>query len=199
VSRVVHRIEAESYAILRSRIDTSSYAPLTRAVIERVIHSTADVTLLDEIVCDEVTLTVAAEALAGGARIVADVGMVAAGITSRPVVSLVASPEAARLAASAGITRSAAAVRLALAHVGPGAVWAIGCAPTALVELIALAEQAQPVLVVGMPVGFVGAVESKEALRASGLPSVSNRSEKGGSSMAAAVVNALLYAEDASS
>jgi precorrin-8X/cobalt-precorrin-8 methylmutase len=199
MSRVVHPIEAESYAILRARVDTSSFAPLTRAVIERVIHSTADVTLLDEIVCDEVTLVVAAEALASGARIVADVGMVAAGITSRPVVSLVATPEAARLAASAGITRSAAAVRLALAQVGPGAVWAIGCAPTALTELIALAEQAAPVLVVGMPVGFVGAVESKEALRDSGLPSVSNRSEKGGSSMAAAVVNALLYAEDAAS
>jgi precorrin-8X/cobalt-precorrin-8 methylmutase len=199
MSRAVHPIEAESYAILRSRVDTSSLAPLTRAVIERVIHSTADVSLVDEIVCDEVTLTVAAEALAGGARIVADVGMVAAGITSRPVVSLVASPDAARLAASAGITRSAAAVRLALAQVGPGAVWAIGCAPTALTELIALAEQARPVLVVGMPVGFVGAVESKAALRESGLPAVSNRSEKGGSSMAAAVVNALLYAEDAAS
>ena len=198
MSRVVHPIEAESYEILRSRVDTASFAPLTRAVIERVIHSTADVSMLDEIVCDEITLTVAAEALRAGARIVADVGMVAAGITSRPVVSLVASPEAAALAASAGITRSAAAVRLAMAHVGPGAVWAIGCAPTALMELLALGDSAAPVLVVGMPVGFVGAVESKDALRASGLPSVSNRSEKGGSSMAAAVVNALLYAEELS-
>ncbi|MDQ1682907.1 MAG: precorrin-8X/cobalt-precorrin-8 methylmutase [Frankiaceae bacterium] len=198
MTRVVHPIEAESYEILRSRVDTSAFASLTRAVVERVIHSTADVSLVDDMVCDEVTLTVAAEALRGGARIVADVAMVAAGITTRPVVSLVASPEAAQLAASAGITRSAAAVRLALAQVGPGAVWAIGCAPTALLELIALADAAAPVLVVGVPVGFVGAVESKEALRASGLPSVSNRSEKGGSSMAAAVVNALLYAEESS-
>ncbi|MCU1675388.1 MAG: precorrin-8X methylmutase [Frankiales bacterium] len=195
MSRVVHPIEAESYEILRSRVDTSSFPALTRAVVERVIHSTADVTLLDEIVCDEVTLTAAAESLRGVARIVADVAMVAAGITSRPVVSLVGSPEAARLARDAGITRSAAAVRLALAQVGPGAVWAIGCAPTALMELLALAEQAAPVLVVGMPVGFVGAVESKQALRASGLPAVSNTSEKGGSSMAAAVINALVYAE----
>ncbi|MDQ1714278.1 MAG: precorrin-8X/cobalt-precorrin-8 methylmutase [Frankiaceae bacterium] len=198
MTRVVHPIEAESYEILRSRVDTTAFATLTRAVVERVIHSTADVSLVDDMVCDEVTLTVAAEALRGGARIVADVAMVAAGITTRPVVSLVASPEAAQLAASAGITRSAAAVRLALAQVGPGAVWAIGCAPTALLELIALADAAAPVLVVGVPVGFVGAVESKEALRASGLPSVSNRSEKGGSSMAAAVVNALLYAEESS-
>jgi len=196
VTRVVHPIEAESYEILRSRIDTSALLPLTRAVIERVIHSTADISLYDEIVCDEVSLTVAAEALRSGARIVADVGMVAAGITSRPVVSLVGSREPADLAREAGITRSAAAVRLALAHVGPGAVWAIGCAPTALLELLALADAAQPCLVIGMPVGFVGAVEAKAALRESGLPAVSNRSEKGGSSMAAAVVNALLYAEE---
>jgi precorrin-8X/cobalt-precorrin-8 methylmutase len=198
VTRVAHPIERESYEILRSRVDTAGFPPLTRAVIERVVHSTADVALVDDIVCDEVSLAAAVEALRGGARVVADVGMVAAGITSRPVVSLVGSPEAARLAADAGITRSAAAVRLALARVGPGAVWAIGCAPTALTELLSLADAAAPALIVGMPVGFVGAVESKKALRDSGLPAVSNVSEKGGSAMASAAVNALLYAgEDA--
>jgi precorrin-8X/cobalt-precorrin-8 methylmutase len=198
VTRLAHPIERESYEILRSRVDTTGYPPLTRAVIERVIHATADVALVDDIVCDEVTLAAAVEALRGGARIVADVGMVAAGITSRPVVSLVGSPEAARLAADAGITRSAAAVRLALAHVGAGAVWVVGCAPTALTELLALADRAAPALVVGMPVGFVGAAESKKSLRDSGLPAVSNVSERGGSAMASAAVNALLYAgEDA--
>ncbi|MDQ1680366.1 MAG: precorrin-8X/cobalt-precorrin-8 methylmutase [Frankiaceae bacterium] len=198
MTRLPHPIERESYAILRSRVDTTGYPPLTRAVIERVIHATADVALADDIVCDEVTLAAAVEALRGGARIVADVGMVAAGITSRPVVSLVGSPEAARLAADAGITRSAAAVRLALAHVGAGAVWVVGCAPTALTELLALADSARPALIVGMPVGFVGAVESKKSLRDSGLPAVSNVSERGGSAMASAAVNALLYAgEDA--
>jgi precorrin-8X/cobalt-precorrin-8 methylmutase len=198
VTRLAHPIERESYEILRSRVDTTGYPPLTRAVIERVVHATADVALVDDIVCDEVTLAAAVEALRGGARIVADVGMVAAGITSRPVVSLVGSPEAARLAADAGITRSAAAVRLALAHVGAGAVWVVGCAPTALTELLALADRAAPALVVGMPVGFVGAAESKKSLRDSGLPAVSNVSERGGSAMASAAVNALLYAgEDA--
>jgi precorrin-8X/cobalt-precorrin-8 methylmutase len=199
VTRLAHPIERESYEILRSRVDTTGYPPLTRAVIERVVHATADVALVDDIVCDEVTLAAAVEALRGGARIVADVGMVAAGITSRPVVSLVGSPEAARLAADAGITRSAAAVRLALAHVGAGAVWVVGCAPTALTELLALADRAAPALIVGMPVGFVGAAESKKSLRDSGLPAVSNVSERGGSAMASAAVNALLYAgEDAS-
>lgn len=196
MTRVVHPIEVESYEILRSRVSTDHLPPLTRAVVERVIHSTADIALLDEIVCDEVSLTAATEALRNGARVVADVGMVAAGITSRPVVSLIASREAADVAKQHGITRSAAAVRLSLAQVGPGAVWVIGCAPTALTELIAHAAQAQPTLVIGMPVGFVGAAESKAALRASGLPAVSNVSEKGGSAMAAAALNALLYAED---
>jgi precorrin-8X/cobalt-precorrin-8 methylmutase len=82
---------------------------------------------------------------------------------------------------------------LAVDDAGPGAVYVIGCAPTALTELVGLADVARPALVVGMPVGFVGAVEAKEALRASGLPAVSNRSAKGGAAAAAAAVNALLY------
>ncbi|MGW0584558.1 precorrin-8X methylmutase, partial [Streptomyces sp. NPDC002920] len=91
----------------------------------------------------------------------------------------------------AGLTRSARAVRLAYNEVGPGAIWVIGCAPTALEELLTL--DASPALVIGLPVGFVGAAESKAALRESGLPAVSNVSEKGGSAVAAAALNALLY------
>jgi precorrin-8X/cobalt-precorrin-8 methylmutase len=75
--------------------------------------------------------------------------------------------------------------------VGPGAVWVVGNAPTALFEL--LAGEYTPALVVGLPVGFVGAVESKRALRVAGVPAVSNISAKGGSAVAAAAVNALLY------
>ncbi|MFE0515949.1 precorrin-8X methylmutase, partial [Streptomyces sp. NPDC058964] len=80
-------------------------------------------------------------------------------------------------------------VSLGLAH--PAALWVIGCAPTALEELLTL--DASPALVIGLPVGFVGAAESKAALRESGLPAVSNVSEKGGSAVAAAALNALLY------
>ncbi|CAM5683475.1 Precorrin-8X/cobalt-precorrin-8 methylmutase OS=Streptomyces albaduncus OX=68172 GN=FHS32_003658 PE=3 SV=1 [Streptomyces griseoloalbus] len=82
-------------------------------------------------------------------------------------------------------------MRLAYEEVGPGALWVIGCAPTALEELLTL--DASPALVIGLPVGFVGAAESKAALRESGLPAVSNVSEKGGSAVAAAALNALLY------
>ncbi len=76
-------------------------------------------------------------------------------------------------------------------------MWVVGNAPTALYALLDLAAEARPSLVVGLPVGFVGAVESKQALRESGLPSVTNRSEKGGSAVAAATVNALLYGSNA--
>ncbi|MCO1594930.1 precorrin-8X methylmutase [Micromonospora sp. RHAY321] len=198
MSRVVHPIEAESYRILRDRVDLSHLPPLSRAVTERVVHASADLAYVDELVCDEAALESGLAALRAGAPVVTDVAMVAAGITraGRELVCPVAEPAAAELGRTAGITRSAAAVRIALDRVGPGAVWVVGCAPTALVELLTL--DAAPALVVGLPVGFVGAAESKAALRASGLPAVSNVGEKGGSAVAAAALNALLYVEEMS-
>ncbi|WP_328416321.1 precorrin-8X methylmutase [Micromonospora sp. NBC_00389] len=196
MSRVVHPIEAESYRILRDRVDLSHLPPLSRAVTERVVHASADLAYVDELVCDEPALESGLAALRAGVPVVTDVAMVAAGITRAglELVCPVAEPAAAELGRTAGITRSAAAVRIALDRVGPGAVWVVGCAPTALVELLTL--DAAPALVVGLPVGFVGAAESKAALRASGLPGVSNVGEKGGSAVAAAALNALLYVEE---
>lgn len=188
--RTVHPIEAESYRILRSRLDTSDLPPLTRAVVERVIHASADLAYASDLVADERALRAAHRALHhGAAPVVTDVAMVGAGITGRETICRL--PEAR---SAPGRTRSAHAVRLALDEVGPGAVWVIGCAPTALFELLAL--DARPALVIGLPVGFVGAAESKEALRASGLPALSNVSEKGGSAVAAAALNALLYTKE---
>lgn len=185
-SRTVHPIEEESFRILRSRLDTSRMPPLTRAVVERVVHSSADPGYAADLVCDEPSLAAAREALAAGAPIVADVEMVASGITARKALCRLRDAVPAP-----GLTRSAHAIRLAYTEVGPGAVWVIGCAPTALEELLTL--DAAPALIIGLPVGFVGAAESKAALRASGLPAVSNISEKGGSAVAAAALNALLY------
>jgi precorrin-8X/cobalt-precorrin-8 methylmutase len=193
VSRLVHPIEVESYAILRSRTDTASLTPLTKAVVERVIHASADLAYRDELVMVESDLVAAHQALWAGAPVVCDVAMVAAGITRHPAKTWLNDPRTPQVAAEQGITRSAAAVRVALDQVGPGAVWVIGCAPTALFELLTL--DAAPALVIGLPVGFVGAAESKAALRDSGLPAVSNTSEKGGSAVAAAALNALLYTE----
>ena len=176
-------------AILRSRVDLSHLPPLQRAVVERVVHASADLDYVDDLVLpSEDVLRRAADALAGGAPVVADVEMVAAGITR--VQALCRVREAV---ARDGLTRSAVALEEAAAAAGPGALYVVGCAPTALFRLLEL--DAAPSLVVGLPVGFVGAAESKQALRDSGLPAVSNLSEKGGSAVASAALNALLYAE----
>ena len=120
--------------------------------------------------------------------------MVAAGITARETLCLVSDPRARELSEELGITRSAAGFRLAAEEVGDGAVWVVGNAPTALFEL--LETDSRPALVVGLPVGFVGAAESKDALLRSDLPGVANRGPKGGSAVAAAALNALIYYEE---
>jgi precorrin-8X/cobalt-precorrin-8 methylmutase len=205
--RTVHPIEQESYAILRARLldrypASDALPPLARAVIERIVHASADLDYAEDLVLpDEDALAAAVRALRDGAPIVADVAMVAAGITKRAAVCRIGDANASRLAAAESLTRSAAALRLAAEEVGPGAVYVIGCAPTALFELVDHPAAYRPRLVIGLPVGFVGAAESKAALReagaAAGLPSISNISAKGGSAVAAAALNALLYWEAA--
>jgi precorrin-8X/cobalt-precorrin-8 methylmutase len=192
--RRVHPIEAESYRILREMVDLSYLGPLSRAVAERVIHASADPEYAETLALDEGTLERAVEVLRRGVPIVADVRMVAAGITSREVLCFVSDPRAKDLSERLGITRSAAGFRIASEEVGPGAVWVVGNAPTALFELLGM--DAEPALVVGLPVGFVGAAESKGKLLESGLPAVANRGPKGGSAVAAAALNALLYYEE---
>jgi precorrin-8X/cobalt-precorrin-8 methylmutase len=190
----VHPIEVESYAILRTRLDTTDLPPLTRAVVERVVHTSADPSWAGDLVCDEDALRAGRAALLAGAPLVVDVRMVAAGITGRPCTVALDLAEPA----VDGLTRSAAGIRAAATQHPDGAVWVIGNAPTALAELVRCGGRkptsgVRTPLVVGLPVGFVGSVAAKAALRASGLPSVSNRSERGGAASAAAAVNALLY------
>ena len=201
MNRVVHPIEQESFAILRAELAerhpaAAALPPLARTVLERVVHASADPDYAADLVLpDESVLEDAVEALRAGTPVVADVAMVAAGITRRQTLCRIGDPRAVELAADAGITRSAAALRLAAEEAGPGAVYVVGCAPTALFELIERSGGYRPRLVFGLPVGFVGAAESKAALRESGLPAVSNVSGKGGSAVAAAALNALLYWE----
>jgi precorrin-8X/cobalt-precorrin-8 methylmutase len=192
--RRVHRIEDESYRILRERVDLSHLGPLSRAVAERVIHASADLEYAESLVLDEAALERGLEAVRRGAPVVADVGMVAAGITAREALCFVSDPRARLLSERLGITRSAAGFRLAKKKAGLEAVWVVGNAPTALFELLEL--EAGPALVVGLPVGFVGAAEAKERVISSGLPAVANRGPKGGSAVAAAALNALLYIEE---
>lgn len=192
--RRVHPIEAESYRILRELVDLSRFGPLGRAVAERVIHASADPEYADTLVLDERTLESGLEALRRGAPVVTDVGMVAAGITARETLCFVSDPRSRELSERLGITRSAAGFRIAAEEVGEGTVWVVGNAPTALFDLIE-ADNC-PAFVVGLPVGFVGASESKEALLESGLPALANRGPKGGSAVAAAALNALIYYEE---
>ena len=189
-----HRIEQESCRVLRELVDLSDLGPLSKAVAERVIHASADLEYADSMVLNEEALRRGLEALRRGTPIVADVGMVAAGITAREALCFVSDPRARELSETLGTTRSAAGVRVAAEEVGTGAVWVVGNAPTALFELLEL--DVEPALVVGLPVGFVGAAESKERLVESGLPAVANRGPKGGSAVAAAALNALLYLEE---
>ncbi|CAN5910930.1 precorrin-8X methylmutase [soil metagenome] len=192
----VHPIEAESYRILAERVDLTRWAPISRAVVARVIHAAADVGYADSLVLDEATCGAAVEALRGGAPVVADVDMVAVAGRRAGAVSLLA--EGRARAATDGLsepdlTVSAAAMREAADRWPDRPVVVVGNAPTALFEVIRLAEAGawSPSLVIGLPVGFVGAADSKAALRASGLPAVSNVGERGGSAVAGAALNAL--------
>ena len=192
--RRVHPIETESYHILRGLVDLSHLGPLSRAVAERIIHASADLEYAESLILDEAALERGIEALRREAPIVTDVGMVAAGITSRETRCFVSDPRTRGLSEDLGITRSAAGLRLAADEVGMGAIWVVGNAPTALFEL--LEKDASPALAIGLPVGFVGASESKATLATSGLPAVTNRGPKGGSAVAAAALNALIYYEE---
>jgi len=195
MTHAVHPIEAESYRILRARVDLSHLPPLTCAVTERVVHASADLEYAGTLMLDEDSLRAGRAALLAGAPLVCDTRMVAGGITRREASVPLLDPRTATLAARDAITRTAAAMRLAIAETGPGAVWAVGNAPTALFELLERPPR-DPALVVGLPVGFVGAAEAKAALAMSGLPFVANRGEKGGSAVAAAAINALLYFDE---
>jgi precorrin-8X/cobalt-precorrin-8 methylmutase len=181
---------AESYRILRSRLDLSGLPPLSRAVTEHVIQATADFEYVTDLVCDEPALASGLAAVARGAPVVADTAAIAAQIGGYAVICKAGDTLAARLARTASITVSAAGVRLAFTAAGPGAVWLAGGTPDSLVEIIA--REVEPALVVGVPVGLAGAAEAKDALRHSGLPSLSNISEKGGAAVAAAAFDALL-------
>ncbi|HEY7323498.1 MAG TPA: precorrin-8X methylmutase [Streptosporangiaceae bacterium] len=183
-------VTEESYRILRSRIDLSRLPKFSRDVTERIIHASADFDYATDMVCDEESLGEGVAALADGVPVVVDSAMVAAGIADSPVICKIGESLTQRLARTASISRAAAAVRLAFGEVGPGAFWVVGASAAALAEL--LTRHVEPAFVVGLPAGFVGAAEVKDALRASGLRSVSNVSEKGGPAVAVAAFSAML-------
>jgi len=197
-----HPIEAESFEIIDGLLEPDDAGEPAYQVIRRVVHTTGDPSLARAILISSGAVGAGVSALAAGAGIVCDVNMVAAGIEPTAarlgldVSCQVADPHAESLARREGITRGAAAIRMAAAGRGDldGAVVAIGNSPTALFELLRLVseESARPALVIGVPVGFVGAAESKERLAGSGLPHITLPGNRGGSTVAAAIANALI-------
>ena len=187
-----HPIEVESYRILAERVDLSAWPPGARDVVARMIHSTADESFAATARIGDRAVDAAVTALASGVPVVCDARMVVAGIPS--VTGAVCFLDQVA-EAPPGDTRSAAAVRLAAERHPDGALWVIGNAPTALFALLDLvaAGTVRPAAVVGLPVGYVGAAESKAALWASdvGAIAITNTGVRGGSPVAAGAVNAL--------
>jgi precorrin-8X/cobalt-precorrin-8 methylmutase len=192
-------IYERSFAIIRSEADLARFTPDEERVAVRIIHACGMVEVARDIAFSPTFATAGQQALAAGAPILCDAKMVANGVTRtrlparNEVICTLDDPSVPALAARIGNTRSAAAMDLWLPHLA-GAVVVIGNAPTALFRLLEMIDAGapRPAVVIGMPVGFVGAAESKDALAADGrLPFAIVRGRKGGSAMAAAAVNAL--------
>ncbi|MBF0394261.1 MAG: precorrin-8X methylmutase [Alphaproteobacteria bacterium] len=193
-------IYAQSFATIRREVDLDALPDDLRGLVTRVVHACGMTDIVEDLRFSPQAGAAGRAALAAGAPILADCEMVAHGIIRRrlngnPVICTLNDPAVAEMAKRMGTTRSAAALELWRPHLD-GAVVAIGNAPTALFHLLAM-EGARPALVLGFPVGFVGAAESKDALAASDLPHVTLLGRRGGSAMAAAAVNALSGEEEA--
>lgn len=192
-------IYARSFAIIRDEADLSRLSPPETEVAVRMIHACGMVEIADDLVFHPDFCRAAIAALTAGKAIFCDAKMVTEGITrarlpaANPVICTLAAPGIADLAARLGTTRSAAALDLWGEALG-GALVVIGNAPTALFRLLEYLDAGAPApaAVIGMPVGFVGAAESKTALAEDGrVPFLVLPGRRGGSAMAAAAVNAL--------
>ena len=199
-------IEKTSFAIIEQELrEKGREIPEDRKhVVLRVIHTTADFEYLDTLQFSDGVLETASAAIRRGARIVTDTTMAMAGINKRKLASFggevrcyIADPDVAEQARREGTTRSAAAVDKAVREAeqsGVPLIFAVGNAPTALLALEEKIRQGyRPELVIAVPVGFVNVVEAKERIMRSGVPFICSRGRKGGSNVAAAIINAILY------
>ena len=197
-------IYRRSFAIIRAEARLARFTAAEERVAVRVIHACGMVEVADDIVFSPGAAEAGIAALEAGAPVLCDAAMVADGVTrgrlpaANEVICTLRDPRVPALAEQLGTTRTAAALELWHGRLG-GAVVAIGNAPTALFRLLELIDAGapRPALIVGIPVGFVGAAESKEALAArTDLASIVVRGRRGGSAMTAAAVNALASARE---
>ncbi len=195
-------IEARSMEIITHELGDRSLDPAQRPVILRCIHTTADFEYADSLAFSSDAVRLGVEALKQGASIVTDTTMVQSGINKRvlagfggQVYNFIGDPEVAALAKERGVTRSAVCMEKA-ARLELPLIYAIGNAPTALVRLYELWSEGTlppPALIIGVPVGFVNVVEAKNLILTMDCPYIVARGRKGGSNVAAAICNALLY------
>lgn len=192
-------IEQRSFAIIDAEAGEHGHPPDRWPIVRRMIHTSADFEYLASVRFHPLAVSRGISAIRAGQDIVTDTNMARVGIRSallKPfggsVHCLMADPQVAAEAAASGRTRAAVAVEAAVKRMA-GGIYVVGNAPTALLRLIELiqAGSASPALVVGLPVGFVNAAESKAALAKLDVPFITNIGRKGGSNVAASVVNAL--------
>ena len=194
-------IEKRSFAIITEELGGRTFPESVAEVVKRVIHTSADFDYADNLCFSPDAVEQAKAALEAGATIVTDTNMALAGI-SKPTlaklggkaVCLMADEDVAREARTRGVTRATVSMEHAAKLDGP-LIFAIGNAPTALIRLHELIGEGavSPALVIGVPVGFVNVVESKELFLGGDTPYIIARGRKGGSNVAAAIVNALMY------
>ena len=193
-------IETTSMAIIDAELVTP-LDPVLAPIIKRVIHTTADFDYVETLTFSPGVVPLALNALTMGATIVTDTMMAQSGINRAALEELgcqtrcfMADPETASLAKAKSTTRARVSMDLAAELEGP-TIFAIGNAPTALVRLheLMLEGRLNPALIVGVPVGFVNVVPAKKLIMASSVPYIVNRGRKGGSNVAAAIINALMY------
>lgn len=194
-------IEKKSFSIIEEHLQGVTLPDAERSILKRVIHTTADFDYIQNLVFSEMAVSTALEALQQGADIVTDTNMALSGINKRALQKLggtvhcfMAEEEVAAIAKQKGVTRAMVSMEKACS-LPKDCIFAIGNAPTALIRLSELiAEQKiQPKLIIGVPVGFVNVIEAKELILAGTTPYIVAKGNKGGSNVAAAICNALLY------
>ena len=194
-------IEKRSFEIITELLGDRKLDPENEPVIKRVIHTTADFDYADNLVFSPGAVAKGVAALKAGCHIVTDTSMAMSGINKTILGKLggqvhcfIADPDVAEEAKARGITRSAVSMEKA-AKLDKPCIFAVGNAPTALIALHELMEAGtvKPALIIGVPVGFVNVVESKELILQDDVPFIVARGRKGGSNVAAAICNAMLY------
>lgn len=194
-------IETRSFEIITEILGDRVLEPENELVIKRVIHTTADFDYADNLAFSDGAVTKGIEALRSGCHIVTDTSMAMSGINKTTLAKLggqvhcfIADPDVAKEAKERGVTRSTVSMEYA-ARLEQPCIFAIGNAPTALIALHELMREGKvkPAMIIGVPVGFVNVVESKELIMGDNVPYIVARGRKGGSNVAAAICNAMLY------